>query len=60
MRYHCHAIGICIGTEAYDDEAGFFGKDGLVEVPGGGEVGEKDGAHCCDIPVELFCGSRDV
>jgi hypothetical protein len=39
---HSHAVRVRVGAEAYDDEAGFFGEDGLVDVPGRGQVGEED------------------
>jgi hypothetical protein len=31
---HGHAFGVGVVAEAEDDEAGFFGEDGLVDVPG--------------------------
>jgi hypothetical protein len=53
--YHGHAVGIRIAAEAHDDEASFLANDGLVDVPGCGEVGEEDGAHCCSVR-EWLCG----
>jgi len=43
--HHGHALGIGVGAEADHDEVGFFGEDGLVDVPGGGQVGEEHGTH---------------
>lgn len=40
-----HAIRVPVAAEADYDEAFFFGEDGLVDVPAGGEMGEDDGAH---------------
>lgn len=42
-----HAVGVPVAAEADDDEALFFGEDGLVDVPAGGEMGDCDGAHGC-------------
>lgn len=51
--YHGHALGIGIGTEADHDEVGFFGEDGLVDVPGGGQVGEEHGTHRVVVEFEV-------
>ena len=40
-----HAVGVPVAAEADHDEAVFFGHDGLVNVPAGGEMREDDGAH---------------
>ena len=46
-----HAVGVPVAAEADDDEAVFFGHDGLVDVPAGDQVGDHDGAH-----GRLWCG----
>ena len=53
MVYHCHALGVGVVAEADHDEARFFGEDRLVDVPGGVEVVEEDGAHCCGVCVKI-------
>ena len=35
----------------YDDEALFFGEDGLVDVPAAVEMGDDDGTHCEGVCV---------
>jgi hypothetical protein len=53
--YHGHTLGIGVGAEADHDEVGFFGEDGLVDVPSGRQVGEEHGTHCV---LSLVMNSR--
>ena len=53
-----HAVGVPVAAEADDDEPVFFGHDGLVDVPAGGEMGEDDGTHGgCGLWFEGLMGS---
>jgi hypothetical protein len=40
-----HAVGIPVTAEAYDYQALFLGKDGLVNMPTSNMMGENDRAH---------------
>lgn len=42
---HDHDGGVAGAAEAEDGDLALFREDGLVDVPGGVEVGEEDGAH---------------
>lgn len=49
-----HTVLVPVATEANDDQAVFFGHDGLIDVPAAGEMGEDDGTH----GVWTSCGER--
>lgn len=57
-----HAVRIPVATEADDDEAVFFGHDGLVDMPAGYEMRDDDGAHgvCVLMKSELRASLKIV
>jgi hypothetical protein len=42
-----HAVGVPVAAESDYDQAFVFGHDGLIDMPGGGEMREDDGTHLC-------------